>query len=193
MKIADILNPLLETTLPLLQTDTPEFKQWFGFSKVVDKQGNPLMMYHGTSKDKDFTSFKVGNRGVWFTMWNDEASNYSMNNDSKNSKYDPDTRKYVDVNTASRVIPVYLKIENPYTITNDDMKMVNVDNYARAQSILFSRIKSEGYDGIHWSPPEWVILGNSSQIKSAIGNKGSFNPSNKNIHESRFAQYYESW
>jgi len=29
------------------QTDTPEFKRWFGDSKVVDAQGRPLVVYHG--------------------------------------------------------------------------------------------------------------------------------------------------
>jgi len=35
---------------------TPEFKRFFGDSKVVDKDGKPKIMYHGTSKDvTDFT------------------------------------------------------------------------------------------------------------------------------------------
>lgn len=35
---------------------TPEFKQFFGDSKAVDKDGKPKIMYHGTSKDvTDFT------------------------------------------------------------------------------------------------------------------------------------------
>ena len=38
------------------QTESPEFKKWFGSSKVVDKQGKPLVMYHGTKAD--FTEFK---------------------------------------------------------------------------------------------------------------------------------------
>ena len=38
------------------QTESPEFKKWFGNSKVVDKQGKPLVMYHGTKAD--FTEFK---------------------------------------------------------------------------------------------------------------------------------------
>ena len=184
MKITRIINPLIENEVPLLQTDTPEFKQWFGNSKVVDKDGKPLIMYHGTSKDKDFSHFKVGSRGVWFTMWNDSASEYAMDNDSKNVKYDQDTRKYIDVNVAARVLPVYLKIENPYQMTNEDFQFVNVENYARAQAILFKRLQAEGYDGIHWAPPEWVVLGSSSQIKSAIGNRGSFNPNSKHMHES---------
>jgi len=32
------------------QTDTPAFKAWFGDSKVVDKDGKPLVVYHGTAR-----------------------------------------------------------------------------------------------------------------------------------------------
>lgn len=31
--------------------DTPEFKQWFGNSKIVNKDGTPKVMYHGLGKD----------------------------------------------------------------------------------------------------------------------------------------------
>lgn len=34
-----------------LQTDTPEFKKWFGSSKAVDEKGQPLRVYHGTTRD----------------------------------------------------------------------------------------------------------------------------------------------
>ena len=33
------------------QTSTPEFKRWFGESKVVDESGEPLMVYHGTPEE----------------------------------------------------------------------------------------------------------------------------------------------
>lgn len=32
------------------QTDTPEFKRWFGDSKVVDAEGKPLRVYHGAKR-----------------------------------------------------------------------------------------------------------------------------------------------
>jgi ADP-Ribosyltransferase in polyvalent proteins len=35
------------------QTDSDAFKSWFGASKVVDEQGNPLVVYHGTTADFD--------------------------------------------------------------------------------------------------------------------------------------------
>lgn len=33
------------------QTETPEFRAWFKDSKVVDAQGRPLVVYHGTTAD----------------------------------------------------------------------------------------------------------------------------------------------
>ena len=38
-----------------LQTETPAFKRWFGDSKVVDADGKPLVVYHGTTGD--FSAF----------------------------------------------------------------------------------------------------------------------------------------
>jgi len=35
------------------QTETPAFKRWFGDSKVVDENGKPLVVYHGTNRDFD--------------------------------------------------------------------------------------------------------------------------------------------
>lgn len=32
------------------QTDTPEFKRWFGNSKVADENGEPIRVYHGTAR-----------------------------------------------------------------------------------------------------------------------------------------------
>lgn len=34
-----------------LNTDSEAFKKWFGDSKVVDANGNPLVVYHGTASD----------------------------------------------------------------------------------------------------------------------------------------------
>lgn len=38
------------------QVNSPAFKAWFGDSKVVDENGNPLVVYHGTTHD--FNEFK---------------------------------------------------------------------------------------------------------------------------------------
>jgi hypothetical protein len=168
-------------------TELPAFKKWFGKSKVVDENGDPLLMYHGTSTDKDFAKFKVGARGAWFTSNQEVASEYAEQNDSQADRYNPDTRRYEKVNNSGRVVPVYLKIEKPYRLTVDDARRVNTGNYAKAQRELFAEIKAKGYDGILWNDnlsKEWVALGGPEQIKSAIGNNGDFDPSNPDIRYS---------
>jgi hypothetical protein len=47
---------------------TPEFKRFFGDSKVVNKDGNPKVMYHGTSKDvTDFTRKEMRGAPIFLT------------------------------------------------------------------------------------------------------------------------------
>ncbi len=52
-----MLNDLFDTLLYLTEAkkfwDTPEFKRWFGNSKVVDKYGNPLVVYHHGQFDEE--------------------------------------------------------------------------------------------------------------------------------------------
>ena len=53
------------------KTDTPEFKSWFGDSKVVDEKGRPLVVYHTTNQDFTvFDSEKLGtNTGAMSSKW----------------------------------------------------------------------------------------------------------------------------
>ncbi len=51
-----------------VQTETPEFKRWFGDSQVVDKDGKPLVVYHGgavaeTEGRQGITAFNPAYRG----------------------------------------------------------------------------------------------------------------------------------
>jgi hypothetical protein len=45
-------------------TDTPQFREWFGRSKIVDAEGRPRVMYHGTARD--ITEFKPKQAGAIF-------------------------------------------------------------------------------------------------------------------------------
>lgn len=85
-------------------TDSSYFKKWFGDSKVVDENDEPLVVYHGTDADfeefnpETFTSANgrsvLGN-GFYFTQYRNNANEYGTN-----------------------VLPVYLSIKNPYVIYN---------------------------------------------------------------------------
>ena len=74
------------------------FNNWFGDSKVVDKNGEPLTMYHGT--DKEFDTFDSQERGLISFSTTPPLANGFANRDS------------------GRVIPVYISSENPFDYTN---------------------------------------------------------------------------
>lgn len=79
------------------QTKTPEFKKWFGESKVVDDHGEPLAVYHGSPSGEPFTHFdasKMGNttgaasakEGFFFTDSPQVASTYADSSKEPDAK-----------------------------------------------------------------------------------------------------------
>ena len=163
-------------------TSNPNFSQWFGNS-VAHDNGVPRTYYTGTSKDKDFTSFNVGRHGAWFTTDPHEASQYAESNDSQGHVWE--NGRFQPTNTAGRVIPAYLKAENPYT--GERPEAINrAQNYKKAQSDWFDTLRAAGHDS--WIPSSLkgnlaVMLRHPTQIKSAIGNSGAFDPKQKAIHK----------
>lgn len=152
--------------------NTPEMERWRGKS-VIPSSRVEDRYFHGTSKDKDFPQFNVGRHGVWLTKNPDEASQYALENDSMGLRMGPGW-SYEKTNTASRVIPVFARAENPYTGALPDF--AHAQNYKRAQSEWFDQLRSQGHDA--WLPennPDLaVILRDPEQIKSAISNTGEF-------------------
>jgi hypothetical protein len=161
-------------------TDNPNFQTWFGDSALHDN-GVPRTYYTGTSKDKDFTSFNVGRHGAWFTTDPQEASMYAMENDSQGHVWEGGG--YKRTNTASRVIPAYLKSSNPYT-GDRPQHISNSQNYKKAQSDWFDQLRAAGHDA--WVPSSMngslaVMLKHPTQIKSAIGNNCNFDSKSPHI------------
>lgn len=158
------------------KTDSKEFKIWFGSSKIVKEDGSPVVMYHGTSKDKDFASFKKSLRGIFFTKDPLIASQYSVENDSMGYDLRNNKRK----NVASRVVPVYLKVENPYVMTENDTAEYKVaKNYASKQKELVDKAIRLGHDGIYFKDGTVAVF-SPNQIKS-IYNNGSWSESTERI------------
>lgn len=161
-------------------TDTDEFRNWFGNS-VTHTNGEPHVLYTGTSKDKDFTSHNVGRHGAWFVRDPEAASLYAEQNDSQG--YKREGFKLTPTNTASRVIPAYVRAENPYTgeLPEEYLR----DNYKAAQSDWFDTLRARGHDS--WVPASQngnlvVALKEPQQIKS-IFNNGKFDPNQKHMNK----------
>jgi len=152
-------------------TATKEFKRWFGKSKVVDSDGKPMVMYHGTGAA--FSEFDLGKTGV-HGIPEEKAFFFSSNVDTANS--------YADTAEASgNVIPVFLKMENPYV-----SKMQYY--YSEEVATEIAEAKRLGHDGITF--PGIRYKGESgamavfapTQIKSLF-NKGTFNSKDKDIRK----------
>ncbi len=186
--------------LQWLQVRTEEFKNWFGdwqndpknASKILDENGEPKVMYTGTSKDKDFDKFNIPRNGAWFTSDRAEASSYAEQNDSQKDVFKDG--KYESVNTAGRVIPVFLNIRklgdfNKLISPERREKLKYANNYKKLQGDAFQDIYysiglgQQRYDGLDYTGDGNVIvvLEKSNQIKSAIGNSGAFSTTKDKI------------
>ena len=175
---------------------SPEFNRWFGNSKVVDKLGNPLVMYHGTDSqfdefmyDKIGSNFGLDTVGFFFTSDKDSA-NRSRKSYPNKPKYRFDDADKVAANSGY-VMPVYLKIENPlyardipdFMSTGGGISSTNL--YDANREKIASALSSGKYDGFLLSAEGSMlaVVLNPNQIKSvdSIG----FSDSN-NIYESAF-------
>ena len=164
--------PVATIERPAGVLDNPNFRRWFGNSKVVNDQGNPLVVYHGTRPGNDITQFRIPNDrdGIYFTPDAFYADGFT--NDLRG-----------DASQAGPIYPVYLSVKKPYVVHAGD-----IDNDA-AQSFLYrglnrTELQSQGYDGAMLyldGELDQVIVFDRTQIKSTTANNGLFDPENPDI------------
>lgn len=210
------------------QTETKEFKAWFGDSKVVDKNGKPLVVYHGAPRGFSGDSF-------------DESRIGDQNDRTFNPQFG-EGFYFSTAKTASeyagdkgQVVPAYLKIENPLLndekVSEGQVKSVR-DLLSKSEQKDFDRsfnipaygseekgygkdlyrslqnsykggelegksegtaadrfatgiLKKAGFDGVIQgklgTDDAEIVVFHPTQIKSAIGNKGTWSRTDPNI------------
>lgn len=179
-------------------TDTPAFKKWFGNSKVVDADGKPLVVYHGTRNDVSEFKDEQG-RGLNKIHKLMRSLGFEPNKGDFFFATDPEfAGSYAGVQGAlsgGNVVPVYLSISNPATWSQQD-------NNGMSLMSAIKNAKRDGHDGIHvsawnegamkrfdgsYSPivSDVYIAFDNRQIKSSVGNNGNFDASNPDIRFSR--------
>lgn len=149
------------------QVRSPEFKKWFGDSKAVDENGEPMVVYHGTNAD--FTKFQVSGKtdhgwhapGFYFYEKENWAKGYGKN-----------------------VIAAFLKLENPVVRGTSE----STSSKADAQSLRESLI-AKNHDSVMAYDSDGtladIVAFKPEQIKSATGNNGDFDGKNPDIRFSR--------
>jgi hypothetical protein len=96
------------------QTRTPEFKEWFGESKVVDMEDNPLIVHHGTNA-ADIEAF---NKRLLGQNTFENASSPTMAATSLLGFWFNENEMNTGKTPYSKDIPVYLSIQNPYEVSS---------------------------------------------------------------------------
>ena len=180
------------------KTESAAFTRWFGNSEAVNRNGEPLLVFHGAGAR--FTTFDAGGKPIWLTANIQYAEKYSTVNRAA-EKLLPSSSIYAG--NVDRVIPAYIRVENPANVGNTDggfdgnymdlAKRIGVRPSELRQAweeagrpemlwqVVNSKQMSEllrrsGYDGIQAienGVATWAVL-EPTQIKSAVANNGAF-------------------
>lgn len=170
---------------------TPEFKAWFGdwendpenASKVVDENGEPLVVYHGTDSEFNIfdktkrgtkTDYGVYGKGFYFSKSRITSESYGNN-----------------------VKSVFLNVKNIFNVSRFKNKFelaeyLNIDEsvlneyrtgigvYGSYSGIYSDAIKDKNFNGISTQFGEYVVF-EPNQIKLADGTNTTFDPNNDDI------------
>lgn len=164
---------------PAGATDTPAFRQWFRGSKVVTPDGQPMRVYRGMMGEIENDQFRVNDGGtygpgIYFStdpkvgsFWAGFMEDDGMPNEMGGSVY-----------------AAYVNLRNP--ASGEEASEVEAEFGSGAMAELIRR----GYDGVMAEDGE-IVAFRPEQIKSAIGNDGTFDPADPNILRSVDDQ--QSW
>lgn len=170
------------------------FWKWFGDSKVVDGNGEPMVVYHGsptkginifTHDGPKHTGDDTLGKGFYFTSSKSFAARYAHHRVS---------------GEFGDIYPVYLRIENPYLVGYGEHEDIVAELFGRFPEMLSVDEKTQklidaGFDGIisqnngvdvieGYGVDEMdadLVVFSSNQIKAADRNNGNFDPNDPDI------------
>lgn len=173
------------------QTDSPEFRAWFKDSQVVNDDGSPRIVFHGTAADFDtfdpqaqYNYHEEDQGHFFFTSDPEEAANYA--------EYAGQQQSLIN----KSVMPTYLSLQHPYIseVSGDTDPATHWD-----QEIWYTGPTAQNrmdYDGVIVKNVDdgkvVYIAFEPTQIKSAIANSGQFDPDNPNILMARNLDPWEA-
>lgn len=194
----------VENNTDNVQIKSENFKNWFGdwennpskASKVVNEDGTPKIVYHGTTSN--FTTFDTQRFNTRENSGDYVGEGFFFTDKESTAK------KY-----GSSVMPVYLNLRNPLIINteNDGKKFRStfLNMYQKGDkelrdliggdydyfsimkenpSAIRQELQRRGYDGLIDNLYGQYAVFNSEQIKSATDNIGTFDKNNADIRYS---------
>ena len=125
------------------------FYKWFGDSKVVDEQGRPLVVYHGTTSKFDVF---YNDKPIWVTPKEKYASMYS---DDEN------------------IMALYVKMENPANLGSINMELDEAKAHKLSLATGISEYELNGiWEKVRGDSVSAYVLTNSKEFKDALIERG---------------------
>lgn len=138
-----------------VSTTSDKFKKWFKDSKVVNKDGSPKVVYHGTGSKFSKFNLKKATQGIaWFTSEKSDIESGEVGAQGK-----------------GHIMDLYASIQNPA-------------GWNEYEKYGLGQLQSMGYDGVILPEKDGKFVGfvfDANQLKS-INNKGEFSTENDNIY-----------
>lgn len=151
-----------------------DHRTWFKDSKVVDENGNPLTVYHGSGKN--FENFKKSDTGIYFSP-DPKTAGWAAENMP---------RRRGETDSAPVVYPSHLSLKNPFILNDQSAKKMGLQGtiaYLKPGDI--EKLKAAGYDGIaggfedgekSLSKAQEIIVFHPSQARNALKYKTASQP-----------------
>lgn len=155
-------DALSEDLTPAERTEQEDFQRFFDGSKVVDAQGNPQTLYHGTAGDfSEFDNARLGESTGHMTA---PLGHFLAEDRAKAQGYAENASHGVPA--EERVIAAHVAIRQPKEMSLQDLMDIDSHDGARA---LKAKLERQGYDGIHIPEiGQWVAF-DAKQIRASNG------------------------
>lgn len=159
-------------------TATAAFRNWFGDSKVVNADGTPMVVYHGTGET--FEAFDVDKsrsgdiKGIYAAPYAGGAEPFATG------------MAEVRGNANGTTMALYMSIQNPASETDLNRAIRDIEREKGRDSWTPTETRdaliAKGFDG--YMDENEVIAFKADQVKS-VENRGTYETGNPNIREQR--------
>ncbi len=203
-----MMPELLEKYMPPSELSLdPNFRRFFEGSQAVDEYGEPVMFHHGTLWPNPITEFSPNSHFGTASHANERVSALSALKDEYRHRYYHPSKAF----EAPQIMPVYLNVKNPLrledTLDESWREQINKAKALGHDSIVYLNrgemtdkqlAKTNALERVwrgrlsdNYLRSEVPGLGDSyivfepTQIKSAIGNRGTYDPDDPDIRKAR--------
>jgi len=168
-----------------VKLDTPEFKKFFGKSVLKNADNTPQVVYHGTTDSIDSFDLSHPKRldegwlgtGVYVTD-NENLAKYYTNLKKQRIK----NGRLPAGPTDPIIMPLYVRLENPYKATTDDKELVRSGQVSAEQ--FKDNLIEQGYDGAIMPVLDGneIVVFDNKAVKSTM-NSGTWDTEIANIYK----------